>query len=192
MGPGWDIECVDCKDILGLSDIPRTRDLMNVLIRYSSALAALAPLFEESHGFTIRCFDDTPLDLTFFHTHKGHQLRPVNDLGERGDRRCGASFECPFCHTIAICIRWDHPRNLPHRHIAEPSRQIHHSVDHSADHSADHSVDHHSADHHSADHHSADHHSADHHSADHHSADHHSADHHSADHHSADHHLAEV
>ena len=107
----WDVECVDCRELLGLSDTPRVRSFMVALIEHAATMAALAPLAEGTRGgFTVHvCFDRAPIDLSFFEKHQGHRLRPRNQNHEYGDAKCDVEYLCPLCNKHVTCIRWDHP-----------------------------------------------------------------------------------
>lgn len=94
MSTDWNIECMDCRDVLRFSDANHRSDLMQALIAHAPAIAAFNELACDERIWTLDISTGYGcLDTGWFKTHLGHRLVPVNEYGSYLDE-CGEEFKC--------------------------------------------------------------------------------------------------
>lgn len=107
MSTDWDIACKTCGPThrLGVEDANHADDSMRAIIRLAPHLAALGKAADVGYINVVGA--DLPrhngnLNLTFFVTHEGHELAPIDEYG-RWDGQCWERFQCPCCKHTEQC-----------------------------------------------------------------------------------------
>ena len=81
MSCDWNVHCKTCGDTHRFDDANHAVELMRALVKHASAIALLAPLFNEGvYDVELR----TPygwIDVAWFAQHAGHALVPIDEYG---------------------------------------------------------------------------------------------------------------
>lgn len=91
MSCDWKIYCRDCDTAHYFNDANHQVDLMRSLIRHAPAIAAMAPVIEESGIEVVTMWGR--INPEWFARHLGHDLVPQDEYGKCDDD-CGRAFRC--------------------------------------------------------------------------------------------------
>lgn len=112
MGTAWHLHCIDCRETHKFDDdANHHEDMMWLLCKHATAIAALAPLVAEAQGeveikLPYRC--GSAADPAWFARHAAHRLSPIDEYG-RLSGQCYRPVMCTACsHTRRCSLALDH------------------------------------------------------------------------------------
>jgi hypothetical protein len=116
MSTDWNVHCLDCKSTHHFDDANHQVDLMLALCKHADAIAGLQGLMANVGVCTIELRTMWGLvDVGWFHTHKGHTLRPISEYGD-------LLGECRERIVCACCKASSQSCTLPDGHEGEHRR----------------------------------------------------------------------
>jgi hypothetical protein len=108
----WDIICTDCNVPAGITNANHAMKAMQLLISHVDVLAAVGVLRTHPDIWDIELgVNNIYIPIAFFHEHKAHHLRPIDEFG-RFDTPCTGTFWCVRCAKQVQCEDREHPQKL--------------------------------------------------------------------------------
>ena len=113
MSCDWNVYCRTCNEEHSFNDANHMEQEMAALVKHAGAIAALAPLFDESQWIEMNLGRHWgTISPRWFAKHLGHDLIPRDEYGRFLDKcpewvkcgKCGANHHC----TLAYGHEGDH------------------------------------------------------------------------------------
>ena len=104
MSTDWNVHCVDCNDTHWFNDANHQDRMMSLLIKHADAISALVELVQQDGCIELSTLWGR-IDPAWFHRHKGHILKPIDEYGRLLDQ-CRERVVCKECNSNhRDCIR---------------------------------------------------------------------------------------